>query len=59
MKTRYRVNWFGKLILQVSYKVDVSSIQDPYPEMVIKWRDARVEDLLELLKPKGVESEET
>lgn len=46
MKTRYRVNWRGKLILQVQYEYNkYSYFGDIYSCKA--WRDATVEDVTE------------
>lgn len=45
---RFRVNWNGKLILQVEVKP--SSISDT-PNCFRRWRDAKVEDIsLDIIK---------
>lgn len=46
MRTRFRTNWRGRLILQVG-RVVPSKHPNPMPgrETVVAWRDARVSDL--------------
>lgn len=44
MKTRYRVNWRGKLILQVLHQNWLYTTEE-YRNNYGTWKDARVEDL--------------
>lgn len=46
MKTRYRVNWRGKLILQVQYEYNVYGYFGDI-DTYTAWRDATVEDVTE------------
>lgn len=47
-KTRYRQNWLGQLIVQVSYWAP--SFADRVPVMLEQWRDASALDMLSIEK---------
>lgn len=42
--TRYRLGWFGRIVLQV--QVRELQMVGPFVEPMLVWRDARVQDLL-------------
>lgn len=49
---RYRTNWRGRLILQVSYEHHFGPDSSGYGHSETRWRDARIEDLAPYLNLK-------
>ena len=47
VRTRYRLTWRGKLVLQVQETYNNANDRDPHDmgQMVTRWRDAKLEDL--------------